>query len=242
MTKYLLLGEDAYRRYADILGGYGFVPIMLAREPRVNHIVSAHADTLVFEAYGRIIMNREYFERLELPDELARRVELSEDCPHGGYPDDVCWNGLVIGNCLVAKQSAISSDLHRLGLKPVNVKQGYARCSVLALKSVGAAVTSDAGIADALAQNDICVLTITPGSIMLDGCDYGFIGGATFVDEVDCACSLRAAVKPSVYFFGSPARHPDCQKLLEFLRSYVYQPVFLPGELTDYGGAIVVNV
>ena len=242
MTKYLLLGEDAYRRYADILGGYGFTPIMLYREPKVNPIVGAHADTLVFEAYGRLIMNREYYNRLDLPESLARRIELSDDCPHSSYPNDVCFNGLVVGNCLVAKQSAISADLCRLGLKPVDVKQGYARCSTLLLRSVGAAITSDSGIADALRENGVRILEIESGSIRLDGCEYGFIGGATFVDETDCSCSLRAETVPStVFFFGSPANHPDCHRILDFIRSYGYQTVFLPGDLTDYGGAVAVT-
>ena len=244
MKKYLLLGEDAFLLYSNELISYGFIPICLPRETRLNHVVASHPDTIVFEAYGKLIMNREYFTQLNLPSELAERVKCSDDTPYGDYPNDICFNALTIGGCLVAKQSAISADIKRLGLKAVDVKQGYARCSVLALKTFNAAVTSDKGIADMLEQNDINVLRITPGSIGLKGCDYGFIGGATFVDEEDCSCSLKSQSmsQSTVYFFGSPVLHPDRQKLLSFIESYGYRMVFLPGILTDYGGAIVVRI
>ena len=61
----------------------------------------------------------------------------------------------------------------------MNTKQGYARCDVLPLESAGKAVTADRGMAKALTENRIDVMVIRPGGIALDGCEYGFIGGAS---------------------------------------------------------------
>ncbi|MCI8388673.1 MAG: hypothetical protein HFE63_09435 [Clostridiales bacterium] len=242
--KYILLGEPAFQIYADELSQRGFKPVSLSPDTRLNRIVQTHADTLVFEYGGHLIMNRGYLTQLDLPTQLAARVEPTEDYPHGNYPDDVRFNALVIGRNMYAKRSALSPALISLAnenqLNIVNVRQGYARCSVLALPSANAAVTADSGLADALEANGVRVLRISAGGIRLDGCEYGFIGGASFVDDPQCCCSLHS--RPTVYFYGSLGIHPDGERIRQFIEGCGYNVITLmqSESLCDFGGGIVI--
>ena len=85
---------------------------------------------------------------------------------------------------------------------------------------------------------NITVLRITPGQIELDGRSDGFIGGASFVDEPFCCCSLHTP--PVVGFFGSPGTHPDGARIRDFIESHGYRVLTLDGRLRDFGGAVVV--
>ena len=242
MPKFLLLGEPAYARYADELRLRGYAPVSLPPDPRLNPIVASHADTLIFECIGRLVMNSEYLSRLALPDRLRERIEPSEDFPFGDYPNDVRFNALALNGRLYARAASLSPDVKALAIKsgfvPVNVRQGYVRCSVLAVPPLNLAVTSDIGLADSLESDGVRVLRIAPGGIELPGCEYGFIGGASFADAPQCCCSLHS--RPTVYFFGSLAFHPEGARIRSFLEGGGCEVVELPGRLTDFGGGIVV--
>ena len=227
--KKLFIGDGA-RRFGNMFPGYDVV--FLPEDERLGKVVRSHADTLVFGAGGAALMNREYAARLGIPERPVgpgKGIFTSEDFPHDAYPDDVRFNALALGGKLFGRLESLSPDVLRLaeisGLTPVNTRQGYARCAVLPLESAGKAVTADKGMAKILTENGINVLLTQPGGIALDGCDYGFIGGASVVDE-----EAR-----TVFFFGKcPA------EVREFVMRAGYIVVDNDEPLTDLGGGIVL--
>ena len=228
---YILLGEPACKKYADILVKYGYMPVPLLPDNRLNKIVNTHADTLIFTDGKIRVANREYIKNL--PNEVAAYFTPTDNSPYGEYPTDTAFNALTIGNRIFCRTQSISPDIlnyaEKSGYIIVSVKQGYARCSTLTLSS--AAVTADLGIGTTIAAQGINVFIIGSGHITLEGCKYGFIGGASFVDER----------KKTVYFFGDISAHPDGGEITGFIKNQGYYVISFPGELTDFGGAIILE-
>lgn len=116
-----------------------------------------------------------------------------------------------------------------LGGKRIEVSQGYTKCSVCTVSNE-AIITADRVIADKAEFAGLDVLRIEPGHIVLDGFDYGFIGGA--------ACKLD---QNTLAFTGTLENHPNGEQIMRFLQKYAIRPVFLTGEpIFDIGGAISV--
>ncbi len=229
---HLLLGEPCYNVYAKALEKYGYAPVALPPDARLNKTVSTHADTLIFACRGEYVANADYARTL--PSFVRERLTLTDEAPYGAYPTDTAFNALVLGGKLFARldtcAEAVRVCAERHGLASVNVRQGYARCSTLALIAASAAVTADAGMARTMSAHGIDVLTVSAGHVVLEGCEYGFIGGASFVDEAS-RC---------VFFFGDLSAHPDGEPIEAFLASRGYAAISLGGALTDFGGAVVV--
>ncbi len=228
---YILLGAPAYEKYAAALTSHGYTPISLAADARLNKTVSTHADTLIFADKNTYIANREYIKTL--PEEIKHSFTPTDDFPHGEYPTDTAFNALVITDKLFAREKSISVSVldhaKKKGYSFVSVRQGYARCSTLALGN--AAITADIGIGTTIAAQGIKVFIISSGYIALEGCQYGFIGGASFVDKA----------RKTVYFFGDISRHPDGGEIVGFIRKNGYSVQSLGGELTDFGGAVIIE-
>ena len=228
----LLIGRRGYERFGTELRSLGYDPVALEPVAGLNRIVADHADTLICDLGGEFVTSHETAGSLQLEAyRITGRLRTSSDCPYGDYPTDVCFNALKVGDCLFGRLASLSDDIkhaaQELGLRLVNVKQGYARCSALPLGA--AAVTADRGMLEALRGEGIITLLIPAGKIALDGCEYGFIGGASFFDE-----KRQRAV-----FFGSlPDEYSD--ELKRFCSRLGVEVVELAGRLTDVGGALVI--
>ncbi len=237
---YILLGEPAARIYGGQLNKMGLHTVSLPSDSRLNSIVSTHADTLIFAHGDTLIINKEYLKRL--PSHIQNRFTSVDDSPSGAYPTDTVFNASVCERFLFARLESVSpsvlSHAENAGLTPVNVNQGYAKCSALTLPSANAAITADAGIAEAMEKSGIDVLRINQGHIMLEGCDYGFIGGASFVCEQ--MQSGASAGRGTVCFFGDLSDHPDADAIRNFIKGHGYEVLCLDGKLTDFGGAVVL--
>ena len=145
------------------------------------------------------------------------------------YPGDASLCACAVGNRLIhnSRVSDASVLLEWRG-EYIDVRQGYARCSVCAVDD-HSIITADSGIASAAKKAGISVLQISPGHIALDGFDYGFIGGASF------CCSS------AVYFTGSLDMHPDGIRIADFISSRGKTSVSLTNEpLFDIGSAVVL--
>ena len=94
------------------------------------------------------------------------------------YPDSAKYNTLVTKNFIV--QNDAISDATILKQNPnheiINVRQGYVRCSLLALPN-DSFITSDRGIEKSLHQHKLEVLYIDPSCVKLEGFEHGFFGG-----------------------------------------------------------------
>lgn len=147
------------------------------------------------------------------------------------YPDDIAYNVKVIEDKVFHNFKYTDSIVNKFisGMKLINVSQGYSGCSICSVCDRGI-ITADRTIAKKAIENGIDALLITPGSIILPGFDYGFIGGASFFLE------------NTVYFFGSISNHPDYEEIIDFCKSHGAEISILGDEpLTDYGSAVVVG-
>ena len=121
-------------------------------------------------------------------------------------------------------------DINRYGMCFVNVNQGYAKCSTVIFAD-RAAITEDESIYKAMSSNGTDCLLIRKGYVRLDGFDYGFIGGASAVDEEN----------KTIIFFGDIEKHPDYSLIKSFIEKYAYSIEYIREKpLTDVGGAIII--
>ncbi len=149
------------------------------------------------------------------------------------YPYDVLLNVCFIGNKLICNtntcdKSIVTYALNN-GYEIIDVKQGYTKCSV-AVVDDNSIITSDVGVYKALENSGVECLLISPGHILLEGYDYGFIGGC---------CGKIAHDK--LFFTGDINSHPDSDKIIAFLNSKNITAVCAQNEhLIDIGGILPI--
>lgn len=149
------------------------------------------------------------------------------------YPQNILLNVALIGNKLFCKEADVATEIKEYctehNIEIINVNQGYTKCSTLVL-SDKAIITADPSISKAAAEQGIEVLRITPGYIVLDDADYGFIGGASGV------------IGDTVYFFGDIHTHPDHREILCFLTKHNMKYFSLySGPMNDIGGFVYLG-
>ena len=123
------------------------------------------------------------------------------------YPADCALNACIAGGRFFHRLDAASAAVvHELGgLRPVNIRQGYAKCCACVVDG-RSIITSDPGITAAARAEGLDALLIRPGHIELEGFEYGFIGGASF--------KLSAG---EMAFTGRMDLHPDWPEISHFL-------------------------
>ncbi len=83
-----------------------------------------------------------------------------------------------------------------------------------------------------LKENNIDVLLLPPGDIILPGLDYGFIGGT---------CGLLD--NNTLAFYGNLNMYKYGDKVLNFLKKHNVKPIFLSrGKLIDRGSIFCIDI
>jgi len=145
------------------------------------------------------------------------------------YPHNIFLNALNIGDFFVHSINFTDTTLLSLtkNRKLINVNQGYTKCSTCIVND-HAIITSDISIAKALILENIDVLLIPPGDILLPGLNYGFIGGATGLIQDNILA-----------FYGHLDHYLYGKEILKFLNKHKVEPVFLRnGKLIDRGSIL----
>lgn len=147
------------------------------------------------------------------------------------YPKDVLLNAILLKNYFIGNIKFVDTMLQQWvtqqKLHIIHVPQGYTKCSV-AILNHHAVITTDIAIAKQLALYKFDVLWIDPRDILLEGYDYGFIGGC---------CGLID--KQTIAFTGTIKKHRDYDKITAFLKKHHIESVYLTnGRLIDVGGII----
>lgn len=229
-----LIGLDAPSEIADSLLSLGFSVLRLPPDARLALPVRTHADMLmlpigkrVFTTAGYLSVAKDIFATLE---DYGYEVIACECELRSEYPYDVALDALVLSNAIICRTDVLPRELSlaasEMGYYLINSKQGYAKCSAVALNG-GAIVTADKNIAALTASLGTSVLSIGayPEAITLDGYDCGFIGGASGVLE------------DTVYFTGDISAHPDAERITEFCNAHEKKIISLSSEpLNDVGG------
>lgn len=155
----------------------------------------------------------------------------NKEYPTSPYPHDVRYNAACTGKYFIHNLAATDPGLRQIaedmGLIPIDVKQGYTKCSIVVLDETSL-ITSDRGIHKGLSWvADLDCLLIEPGHIALPGFQSGFIGGTC------------GRVGNQIVFHGALSVHPDFLRIRDFIKSKELQPVWFDEfPLTDIGSII----
>ena len=219
------------------LGTEGYAVVRIPPLSTVTPAIASHTDISCFKYNNRIFIPK------------SRKAQFSgalyEGCdtvvmpcgtePRSPYPTDTPYNALVIGKHLFARLEGLAPEIKEymeaLSVTPINVKQGYAACTVLPVGD-GAAITADKGMQKVLSECGIEVLLIRDdAAIKLPPYSNGFIGGAA------------ATLGRKRFFFGNLDAHADAARIREFIMARGYTPVSLDegaDALFDLGGAVFI--
>lgn len=215
----------------------GFKTVALPPFPALPQPVASHPDMLIFIHGGTLLTHRDYYTIAK--HEIKRILKagrftllLSDEHISSTYPEDILFNAAPAGRFIFAKKDAISRHIikiaERLELTIIDIKQGYARCSI-ASAGRSAIITSDRKTAQAAQTHGIDALAIRPGHVRLDGYDTGFIGGAS------------GCLEDKLFLCGSLGTHPDGNSVREFCSIRGVEVVELyDGELIDVGSLFFV--
>lgn len=191
-----------------------------------------HADMQILPINNDIFLLNEC--TVLAPKILNERLIFCNKKAGNKYPENILLNFLYLNNTLYGKLSAIDKNLLDYckvnNIRTVNLNQGYARCSTLVLNKK-AVITSDLSIENALKKDGVEVLLISSGNIVLDGYNYGFIGGASGKIDED-----------TVAFFGNATNHPDYRIIEKFCKNQNISINILCKDmpLTDIGGMVKI--
>lgn len=162
--------------------------------------------------------------------ELGIKVIKGEKKLNIQYPEDIAYNVGRIDNFAIHNfkytDEKLKYYLRKEGLKFVDIKQGYSKCS-MAIIANKAIITSDYPIYEKLTKLDIDVLLVESGYINLPGYPYGFIGGT---------CGSLSQEK--IIFSGRFSNHPDHLKIINFLKKYQKNIIYLSEDPLDIGTII----
>lgn len=212
-----LLMNDSYPAFCEELAQNGYQIIPAKKIEMFSSPEQRHADMQALSICGKLFT----IETCRLP--VGKN-----------YPYNVRLNCLYISKRLYGNLKAADTSVldfcRQNNIHCVHVNQGYARCSALVINE-RAVITADKSIQKALQNDGVEVLFIQPGHILLEGFNYGFIGGASFSDE------------KTVYFFGDISKHPDFQQMNRFCKKHDAKIKILckTAPLTDIGGAVILN-
>lgn len=192
----------------------GFVTIKIPPCRTISGAVSTHADTVLFFLRDRLFLPREYYEEnREIIDRISGIGSftpfLTKSLPRSPYPYDVPLCAIDLsGAAVIASRRHLAPEVIRYceenSIPIYNTNQGYAKCTAAYL---GGIISADRSTLSAAKCNGIPALEISEGHVLLDGYDYGFIGGASGFDG------------KNIYFCGDVDLHPDGARIREFCAS-----------------------
>lgn len=216
---------NANDEIVENLRKFGYRPVLLPPSKLLDAPVASHSDMLLHRLGDKLLVCEYYYnENKELFDE--KNVIITDEKHGRNYPDDIIFNAFVYKGMLVGKIEKLSEYIKKYyeGLKCVNVRQGYAKCSCVVTPDF--CITADENIFNKLYS--FGCERISKGGIELDGYNYGFLGGASFYDD------------GKMFFFGDLYTHKDGNKIAKLLKKSKIETVCLTnGTLKDLGGAIV---
>lgn len=227
----LIIGERYLPKLRESLENQGVSVLWLPDNPDMDSRLAGHADLSVFMPKpGTLVIAKGM--RSDIVNILTNRGCRVFFAHEQGktYPADaglcLCATGrYTIYNPKTADAVAVSL---MTGV-PIAVNQGYTKCSVCVV-SDDAIITADSAIASRAADAGMDVCQIQPGHILLEGFDYGFIGGASFLLN-----------EKRLAFTGTLEQHPDKERVFAFLAKHGVEPVFLTNEpVFDIGGAVAL--
>ncbi len=153
----------------------------------------------------------------------------------GEYPENIGYNGVCVGKYFIHNKEYTSERLKNLverkDLEIISVKQGYTKCNAVVVDEKSL-ITSDEGMYKSIknAAAEIDVLLIEKGHVLLEGFDYGFLGGAS------------GRIQNEIIFNGNLRAHPNFAEIERFISDRNLKVTYFEDyPLTDIGSIIAEN-
>ena len=206
--------------------------------PKSNDVYSAingHVDiqlNILDKKSKKIIINRNMDETFKnkLLKSNIQYIESDKNLKTT-YPNNIFLNALILDEYFIHNLKYTDNELlkYQANKTLINVKQGYTKCSCLPI-SDKALITSDAGIYKTLSKYNFDILLLPAGDIILEGLDYGFIGGTGGL-----------ITKDTIAFFGSLDLYKYGNEVKSFLKKHKVTPIYLSHtKLHDRGSLFVL--
>jgi len=147
------------------------------------------------------------------------------------YPYNIHYNIVILKKFAIHNfkytDKVILDYIEKNNIEKINVSQGYCKCSICVVDD-NSIITSDEGIYKEVIKHDIDCLLIEKGHIDLFELNYGFIGGCSFLLSNN-----------ELAFLGNIKKHPDYDKILNFVKSKNKKLISLSNDkLIDLGSVI----
>ncbi len=230
IVKTVICGELC-RELKAFLDSRGISQITIEPNNYIDPAVKYHADMAVIHiGRNRILIDKNRGKLGRILKENGFEVYCTDEDITGEYPKDIRLNFTVFGDKIMGNFSCADDRLLYLteGLRKLNVKQGYCKCSCLVINE-NALITDDESIYRIAVINDVDCLLVSKGDVSLPGHNYGFIGGAS-----------GKISKTEVLFFGDVTKHKDYKKIANFIKKHGCETISLDFPLTDFGGIIPI--
>lgn len=213
----------------EFLTGREIAILYTEKNNSVDKSISDHCDiSALYLGQGKIVVDNQQKKLIDALKRGGLNVIVSQKSVSGLYPDDVILNHALVGEHIIGKSSSFDRTVAECTDKfnVIDVKQGYAKCSVLVVDNYSI-ITDDESIAENAAKNGLDCLLVEKGDILLDGHEYGFIGGAS-----------GKISENEILFFGDISKHRNYNEIKSFLSCRNIEIISLNFPLTDFGGII----
>lgn len=228
--KTLLVDFRISKKSCKTLENMGYCVLKTLKEPNLAEPVCGHPDMILCKLKDRDFVCKStfsgLFKSIDNFNFIMGKSELKDK-----YPYDIAYNCALVGNSLFCNEKyadeAILEYCKNNGIKIINTKQGYAKCSIC-IVSDNSIITADKNIYRQATKNGIDALLVENKGIVLDGYNEGFIGGATGLIEKDLLCVN-----------GNLELHKYFEKIKSFCNKYGVRILSLSDEpITDIGTVI----
>jgi len=171
----------------------------------------------------------EYYKEVLKP--YGFNVICGESTIKNKYPYNIHYNIVILEKFAIHNfkytDKVILDYIEKNNIEKINVSQGYCKCSICVVDD-NSIITSDEGIYKEVIKHDIDCLLIEKGYIDLFELNYGFIGGCSFLLSNN-----------ELAFLGNIKKHPDYDKILNFVKSKNKKLISLSNDkLIDLGSVI----
>ena len=223
-----------YRTSVDSINtliSLGYNVIKTPKEPNVMEEISGHPDIVMCKLKNHDSVTKATFRGFLAENGVAGNFIEGNSVLDKEYPLDIAYNCALVGNNLFCNKKytdkVVLDYCKKNDIKIINIKQGYAKCSIC-IVSDNAIITTDKNILNAAIKNSVDVLLIENKGIYLKGYNEGFIGGATGLLEKDLL-----AVN------GNIELHNDSKRIKAFCAKYGVKVISLSnGPIYDIGTII----
>lgn len=226
----IFLSEMAHQAMIDYMKTKGNV-ILIPKDDRFDSKISTHPDLIISIIDDTLILDEKaHISIFNQLDALGVPYVLGNSKLSAIYPEDIAYNAVITKDTLVHNLDYTNPLLllhsRYRNRKLIPVKQGYTKCSTVVVDDEHL-ITNDKGIYEAAKEN-MNILLVEQGNILLEGYDYGFLGGAS------------ASLENTVVFHGDLSKHPDYLRIKTFLEAAQKKLLYFKEfPLTDIGSILV---